>query len=262
MGSGQDGVLCGRSGRAISDDSTDGQSPTCHDYRESRRKGVRMVRRVDDVIERMLEIESMLPRRDGIAVFNGVYRQMSEQLRDRMRAGFFRDPPFMERFGVNFAGLYLDAVDAAVAGAEIARPWEPLAAARRRRGVAPAQFALAGMNAHINHDLAIAVVTTCGRMRREPVTMHDDYERINDVIASIVRPIRQSFLDSLVVEAGAPLSPLADLVSNWSIDKARDAAWVHARTLWQLRDVRSLTGAYRRTLGRTVGLISRQLLVT
>ena len=117
------------------------------------------------------------------------------------------------------------------------------------------------MNVHINHDLAIAVVTTCRRMRREPVTMRDDYERINDVIAAIVRPIRQSFLDSLVVEAGKPLSPLADVVSNWSIDKARDAAWVHARTLWQIRDVRSLTSAYRRTLGRTVGLIGRQLLV-
>jgi Family of unknown function (DUF5995) len=224
-------------------------------------EGAGMVRRVDDVLERMREIESMLPRRDGIAVFNGVYREMSEQLRDRMRDGFFRDPRLMERFGVIFAGLYFDAVDAASAGAEVARPWEPLAAARRRRGVAPAQFALAGMNAHINHDLAIAVVTTCGRMRRDPVTMHDDYERINDVIASVVRPIRQSFLDSLVVEAGAPLSPLADLVSNWSIDKARDAAWVHARTLWELRKIRTLTGAYRRTLGRTVGLIGRQLLV-
>lgn len=163
-----------------------------------------MVRRVDDVLERMREIESMLPRRDGIAVFNGVYREMSEQLRDRMRDGLERTH---------------------------------------------------------HHDLAIAVVTTCGRMRREPMTMHDDYERINDVIASVVRPIRQSFLDSLVVEAGAPLSPLADLVSNWSIDKARDAAWVHARTLWELRKIRTFTGAYRRTLGRTVGLIGRQLLV-
>ena len=117
------------------------------------------------------------------------------------------------------------------------------------------------MNAHINHDLAVAVVTTCRRARREPATMHDDYERINELLATVVRPIRQSFLDSLVVEAGAPLSPLADLVSAWSIDNARDAAWVHARTMWELRNVRPLTEAYRRTLGRTVGLVGRQMLV-
>ena len=219
-----------------------------------------MVRAVDDVIGRMREIDSALPRRDGIAVFNGVYLKMSEQIRDRLRDRFFRDPRFMERFVVIFAGLYFDTVDAATAKGDVARPWEPLAAARRRR-LAPAQFVLAGMNAHINHDLAIAVVTTCNRMRREPATIHDDYERINKVIASIVRPIRQSFLDSLVVEAGAPLSPLADVVSNWSVDKARDAAWVHARVLWELRPARTLTGAYRRTLGRTVGLVGRQLLV-
>ena len=167
----------------------------------------------------------------------------------------------MEPFDVVFAGLYFDSVETAAAGADVARSWAPLVAARRRRGVAPAQFALAGMNAHINHDLAVAVVTMCRRARREPATVHDDYERINELLATVVRPIRQSFLDSLVVKAGAPLSPLADLVSAWSIDNARDAAWVHARTLWELRHVRPLTEAYRRTLSGTVGLVGRQMLV-
>ena len=39
--------------------------------------------------------------------------------------------------------------------------WVPLFAQRSRRGVAPLQFALAGMNAHINRDLPVALVTTC-----------------------------------------------------------------------------------------------------
>ena len=135
-----------------------------------------MVRTVDEVVDRLRAIESGLPRRDGIAVFNRVYLQVSELVRDQMRDGFFRDARFMERFDVVFAGLYFDSVEAAAAGADVARSWAPLVAARRRQGVAPAQFALAGMNAHINHDLAVAVVTTCRRARREPATMHDDYE--------------------------------------------------------------------------------------
>jgi hypothetical protein len=210
----------------------------------------------------MRAIEAELPRGDGIAVFNRVYLQVTELVRDRLSDGFFRDARFMRRFDVVFAGMYFDSVNAAAAGADVARPWEPLVAARRRRGVRSAQFALAGMNAHINHDLAVAVVTACRRARRELATVHDDYERVNELLASVVRPIRQSLLDSLVVRAGAPVSPLADVMTAWSIDAARDAAWVHACTMWEVRHLRSLTAAYQRTLGRTVGLVGRQMLVT
>jgi Family of unknown function (DUF5995) len=141
----------------------------------------------------------------------------------------------MERFDVVFAGLYFDSVEAAAAGAgaDVARSWAPLVAARRRWGVASTQFALAGMNAHINYDHAVAVVTMCRRARREPATMHDDYERINELLATVVRPIRQSFLDSLVVEVGTPLSPLADLVSACWSGRAADAGGIRvANRLW------------------------------
>ena len=36
----------------------------------------------------MREIESELPRRDGIAVFNRVYLQVTELVRDRVHDGF------------------------------------------------------------------------------------------------------------------------------------------------------------------------------
>ena len=216
---------------------------------------------MDDVIDRMHEIDSGLPRRDGVAAFNRMYLQVSELLRDRLSDGYFDEPRFMDRLGVVFANLYFAVVEAADAGGEVPRPWAPLVEARRRRGVVPVQFALAGMNAHVNHDLAIAVVTTCGRSRRAPASVHDDYERMNELLATIVRPVRQSFLDSLVVDAGAPLSPLADLISAWSVETARDAAWVHALTLWELRPARSLSRVYRLTLARTIGLVGRQMLV-
>jgi hypothetical protein len=217
--------------------------------------------RVTDVVERMREIDADLPRRDGIAVFNRVYLRVTELVRERLTDGFFDDPAFMERLDVAFAQLYLDAVDADRAGREPPPAWAPLLDARRRRGLVSIQFALAGMNAHINCDLAIAVVTTCGRARREPLRIAADYERVNDLLASVVRPIRQSFLDRQVVQAGRRLSPLADVVSAWSLDKARDAAWVNACALWELRRTRALAPAYRLALGRTTGLVSRQLLV-
>lgn len=219
------------------------------------------VRTVDDVVERLRALDASLPRGDGMGAFNRVYLRVTEQVRNRIAAGLFDDPALMARLDVDFARIYLDAVAAVAAGHREPPAWEPLVAARRRPRVLAVQHVLAGMNAHINHDLAVAVVTTCGRARREPAAVHRDYERVNEVLAGVVRPIRQSFLDEAVVEAGAPLSPVADAVSAWSLDTARDAAWVSALTLWELRGVPPLEAAVRATLARTVGLVGRQLLL-
>ena len=49
-------------------------------------------------------------------------------------------------------------------------------------------------------------------------------------------------------------------MSNFSIDKARDAAWVSGLSLWHLRGIPFVGDAVRDSLARTVGLVSRQLL--
>ena len=92
--------------------------------------------------------------------------------------------------------------------------------------------------------------------------VRDDFEQVGGALTGVVRPIRKSYLDGHTVASGRPLSPLADLVSNFSLDKARDAAWVTALTLWEIRDVAFLERSFERTLGRNVGLVSRQLLVS
>ena len=78
----------------------------------------------------------------------------------------------------------------------------------------------------------------------------------------MVRPIRRSFLD----DAGGPdrrrrVARSPTWSRNFSIDKARDAAWASALTLWAVRDLGFVAAAARDALARTVGLVSRQLLV-
>lgn len=216
---------------------------------------------IDDVLAEMRRLDRGLPHADGVAVFNRVYLEVTELVLSRLGQGFFDDAPTMTRLDVLFAGLYLDAVDLASRAEPVPSAWEPLFEARSRADVVPIQFALAGMNAHINHDLALAVVATCRDSGREPPDIHADYERVNELLASVVRPIRQSFLDQVVVTAGAPLSPVADLLSSWSIEAARDAAWVHVEVLWELRGQPLLADRYGSTLARTVGLVGRQLLL-
>jgi len=216
---------------------------------------------IEDIVARLDAISGQLRADDGVAAFDRVYLEVTRSVRDHMSAGFFDDPAFMTDLDVRFAGLFLAAVDADAAGTQVSRPWAPLFEARSRGGIEPAQFVIAGMNAHINNDLALALVATCVARARTPQDVLADYERVNELLAALVRPVRQSLLDPVVVDAGRPMWPLADLISSWSIDKARDAAWLHAQTLFEVRDLDWLTRAYEETLGSTVGLLTCQLLL-
>jgi hypothetical protein len=215
------------------------------------------------VVAQMDTLRAGMPHTDGIGVFLDVYRRVTALVALRVTDGTFQDPAFTEDLDVRFAELFLDVPADVVARRPVSQAWAPLVERRAVRGILPIQFALAGMNAHINHDLALAVVATCTARGVGPDhgSIHRDFEEVNAVLAEIVRPIRDSFLDRAIIEHGAAVAPLADLVSNFSIDKARDAAWVSALTLWHLRDIPMLSHAARDTLARTVGLVSRQLLV-
>ena len=46
------------------------------------------------------------------------------------------------------------------------RAWQPLFALRAQPGTVSLQYALAGMNAHINFDLGLALVRTCRQLGR------------------------------------------------------------------------------------------------
>lgn len=56
------------------------------------------------------------------------------------------------------------------------------------------------------------------------------------------------------------LGRLDDVVASFSVVRAREAAWAHAKTLWQVREERELTKAYLETLEHTVGFAGRGLL--
>lgn len=218
---------------------------------------------IDDVAARLRAIEQRLPNGDGLRTFTAIYRQVTELVGTRVVDQSFVDPLFVERLDVVFADLFFEAERAAATGQRASAAWQPLVDARRTPGLLPIQYAIAGMNAHINNDLALAVVRTCAALGRDPHSpgVRADYERVNDVLAEVVRPIRQSFLDEAVVKAGSNISPVVDVVSMWSIDKARDAAWTSALALWELRGVPWLADRLAQTLAGTVGLVTRSLLV-
>ncbi len=218
---------------------------------------------VEGVIARLHEIDAELPRRDGVAVFNRMYLTVTERI-SGILAGRLAGPTFagsdtMADLDVRFANLWISAYDAQRAGRTVPAAWRPLFEARGG-GRLPVQYALAGMNSHIEHDLPIAVVGTCRAHGVDPDDLHRDYEAVNDVLAQVEGPIRRSFLDDFQREVDDRLGPVVHLLSTWHIDKARDLAWVTALTIWELRRTSFLRGRFLDGLGHTVGMTSRTLL--
>ena len=220
--------------------------------------------RVADVVERLRAIEKALPEKDGVRAFTALYCAVTEAVDERVRPGTFADPRFTRWLDVVFANLYLRALRAHVLGPKRPpRAWAALFEARSRRGVAPIQFALAGMNAHINRDLPLALVETCRALDVVPTPtcpQHADFRAIDPLLAETEAQVRADFATGLVGWADEALGELDSVVAMWNVRRARAAAWVNAETLWALRDVPFAGARFVVTLDRLVGLASKGLL--
>lgn len=213
---------------------------------------------VDTVISRMRALEAALPERDGVAVFNRVYLAVTETVDRHIDGGRFTDARAAITLDVRFAERYLAAVHRAEQEGRPPACWRPLFQMRRHPGVRPLQFALAGINAHIGHDLALAVVDTCRSLGCEPAELEDEFDRVGDLLVSLEERIREELMpgpDLLQIA-----DPLTHLLGSWSLERARDATWSAARALWALRRLPDLAGEFTERLDAAVGFAGRMLL--
>lgn len=219
---------------------------------------------IDEVISLMQGLEQSLPASDGVRWFNHLYLDVTLAVRDYCRTGPLQAPPFLEELDVLFANKFFDAYDAASGGGQVPACWAPLFDARHDSRIAPLQFALAGMNAHIGHDLAIGVVETCQALNVVPsdsCPQHVDYDAVNAILGKTEAQTKQWLLTGAIKELDHEVAPVDDTVAIWSIEAARDAAWIRAEVLWHLRDHQTLTAAYLDALDATVGMEGRALLL-
>jgi hypothetical protein len=220
---------------------------------------------IDEAIAQMQQIDAALPASDGVACFNRMYLDVTQQVNDHVTAGFFADAAFVARLDVVFANIYFAAVNAAAESPSALPPaWAPLIESRHNGEIYSIQFALAGMNAHINHDLPLAVVRTCTDLGAAPDSgSHPaDYQKVDSLLDAAEASIRQSFESSVIREVDQRGQAVLNLVCNWSINSARDAAWDTALGLWAARDLPAVTDLIMGALARTVAMASRCLLVT
>jgi hypothetical protein len=213
-----------------------------------------------EVIVRMQAIDALLPADDGLKWFNRLYLMVTQQVDLHPPDGEWRSPAWLTRLDVVFAGLYFGAVAGFLAGRSVPSAWNVLFEARYRTGVDRIQFALAGMNAHINHDLALALLATNAELNLVPSLdgpEFADYQSVNGLLNTVMPSALTMLATDALGECAQDTGKIGRLLAFWNICSARELAWDFAGHLRILagpaRDVAlsaqgALTGALSRAI--------------
>ncbi|MCW2530744.1 MAG: hypothetical protein JWP62_314 [Blastococcus sp.] len=193
------------------------------------------------LIARMAALLRLLEdTRDPARYFLGTYLRTTRAVAAALDAGMFEDPEWVACWDVDFAALFLDALEAYRADpAGVAAPWRLAFGAKP--GLPPEAHVLLGMNAHINFDLPQSLVrmippeefTGPGRLELR----RRDHERIDAVLAAQVAEEdvalqlaggRRTLLDRVLAPANRGASRLF-------LRESRRKVWANAGALHEAR---------------------------
>jgi hypothetical protein len=219
---------------------------------------------IADVISLMQRIDSLLPTGDGLKWFDLLYMLVTQKVDSSPPQQGWRDSAWLTRLDVVFAQFYVVAISNWLTSvAAVPSSWKALFEARLSPGIDRIQFALAGMNAHINHDLALALLQTGAELNLVPGTTspeHDDFERVNGILEAVLPQALEFLATGIVGELAQETGKIGRYLAVWDIRAARDLAWDFADHL------RSLTGIARSSAltaqDQVTGVLGRSLLLT
>jgi hypothetical protein len=219
---------------------------------------------IADVLQALQTIDTLCTNGDGLKWFNWLYLQVTQAVETRVTSGGFTNPAWLAELDVQFARLYFVAAEAALSGGSAPGCWQILFDQRNQTKIARIQFALAGINAHINHDLPQAIVSTCQGMAITPQhgsTPYRDYTAVNTTLDGIIQSAIQTLHVRLLGDALPVVSHLDDTVAAWSISAARESAWNNAELFWHLREAPPLSATFMDTLDGLTTVAGKALLV-
>jgi len=187
---------------------------------------------VSEVLQQLEQIASHCTKNNSRQAFFAIlYLQMTQAVEAGMVKGSFANAQRMEALDVRFAQRYIDAWQAYQQQQPVSKAWQTAFKAAENNSLMVLQHLLLGINAHINLDLGIAAAQTAPGDAIDD--LKSDFDAINGLIAELAGGMQKK-LEGLSL----PLRLLANLangqekaVLNFSIGKAREAAWLHACAL-------------------------------
>jgi hypothetical protein len=221
-------------------------------------------RSVADVVATFQSIQAVCTDADGLKWFNGLYLQVTLAVEARVNSARFQDAAWIAVLDVQFAGLYFSAIRSYLSNAPTPGCWQALFDRRNQAAIARIQFAFAGMNAHINHDLPLAIVNTAratGALPQHGDPHYADYTSLNATLDTLIEAAKQTLNVRLLGDALPPVSHLEDTLAAWSVAAARETAWNNAELLLHLEPTPLLSSAFVDSLDGFTALAGKALLV-
>jgi hypothetical protein len=195
---------------------------------------------IEELIGRMAALLAPLQADgDRRRYFHATYQRTTIAVAEELNRGGFADPEWVERWDVAFADLYLDALEASLAGRAPARPWE--IAFNAPADLPPLRHVLLGMNAHINYDLPQALIAVIAEEQFDDPALlarrEADHRAIDNVLAS-----RVAAEDDELTRLSGPAPPLDRLLRPFNrlgtqrfLREAREKVWANAIALNRAR---------------------------
>jgi hypothetical protein len=177
---------------------------------------------------------------------------------------FFADNEYLTALDVAFANRYLDAVRAHTRGEATPEVWRLLFEVPADGEILPVQLAMAGVNAHINFDLAFAVVNACHALDRKDIDQgwqKPDYDKVNAIFAEEMDRLLDELARGYTTRVQMERLSLLDHLATQIVVLARGAAWENAEYLWPLDPESSPWRERVAVMDDVAATLSRALLV-
>jgi hypothetical protein len=202
---------------------------------------------IPDVLRTMQAIDALCIDGDGLKWFNRLYFQVTQAVENRVNGGGSADPTWLSLLDVEFAKLYFSALRGFLVNNECGGCWYSMFSVRNDARIARIQFALAGVNAHINHDLPAAIVATSEKSNIAPqhgTPQYTDYTDLNTTLDALIETAKKELHVRLLGDPLPPASRLEDSIAAWGTAAAREQAWNHSEALWELRSLPTIAAGY------------------
>lgn len=190
------------------------------------------IRQVVDALE--IVIDWSIEASSRLGYFAALYKRVTIAVGIAVAEGKFEDGARLERLDAAFANRYFDALNGHFHPDRFPRPthsWQVTFDAASRPEPILAQHMFAGVNAHIGLDLGIAAEAICPGPKL--TTLHEDFNRINAVLASQVTGVVEDIneLSPVLAELYATLKNEQIHLINETVQGYRDSAWRFASVL-------------------------------
>jgi hypothetical protein len=202
------------------------------------------------------------PANNRVSAFNELYLKITRRVDTALVDGV-NSPDFLEQLDIEFAKRYFAAIDLWNQDDEDTPDvWEVLFKRASDIEMTRLTAAMLGVNAHINHDLALALIAVwADQGAPTDDIIHPDYLLVNQIFYEEIPPLRRGFSDRWQLELDRFVGPLDDWSQRMLVTVTRARAWDQARRLWLLRHDDDDFEQARRTMDRAASLLAEWAIV-